>query len=414
MPKAKKLPSGSYRCQAYSHSELVYDKQGNPVLDATGKQKQKRIYKSFTAPTAKEAQYAAAEYQMEKDKRPVRKRPERGNMTLTEAIDKYIESRVVLNRSPTTIQDYRCIQKYGFQDIMDMPLKDFNETILQEAINMEAQRKSNNKTDKTISAKRLRNEWGLVSAVLKKYRGDLEFTPELPTTSERVPELIPAKTILDIVKGTDIELAVLLAAWLSFSMSEIRGLTKTKSIAGDYLRIAEVVVEVGGKPYRKEMAKNQYRNRTHRIPQYIKQLIDNVDGDVLVPLSSRALYHRWVRLLDNNNLPHMTFHDLRHLNASVMALLRIPDKYAQERGGWKSDKVMKKVYMQTFSDERERVDNVIDEYFENIVDPEEPDFDKDKYNAWLKLFDREDNRASKKEFLLFMQHEISHELKKVT
>lgn len=38
----------------------------------------------------------------------------------------------------------------------------------------------------------------------------------------------------------------------------------------------------------------------------------------------------------------MTFHDLRHLNASVMAALRIPDKYAQERGGWKSDKIMKK------------------------------------------------------------------------
>ncbi|MFQ8981969.1 MAG: hypothetical protein ACLR6I_16725 [Waltera sp.] len=25
-----------------------------------------------------------------------------------------------------------------------------------------------------------------------------------------------------------------------------------------------------------------------------------------------------------------------------MAALRIPDKYAQERGGWKSDKIMKK------------------------------------------------------------------------
>ena len=66
----------------------------------------------------------------------------------------------------------------------------------------------------------------------------------------------------------------------------------------------------------------------------------------------------------------MTFHDLRHVNASVMALLRIPDKYAQERGGWKSDKVMKKVYQQTFSDERERVDDVIDQYFEDKMQHE--------------------------------------------
>lgn len=53
-----------------------------------------------------------------------------------------------------------------------------------------------------------------------------------------------------------------------------------------------------------------------------------------------------------------------------MALLRIPDKYAQERGGWKSDNVMKNIYMQTFSEERERVDNVIDSYFENIMQHE--------------------------------------------
>lgn len=97
-----------------------------------------------------------------------------------------------------------------------------------------------------------------------------------------------------------------------------------------------------------------------------------------------------------------------------MALLRVPDKYAQERGGWKSDKVMKKVYMQTFSEEREKVDTVIDSYFENIVEPGEENIDKSKYQAWLTLFDRIDNRESKKEFLIWMQHETQHELKKVT
>jgi len=66
-------------------------------------------------------------------------------------------------------------------------------------------------------------------------------------------------------------------------------------------------------------------------------------------------------------MPHMTFHDLRHINASVMAQLRVPDKYAQERGGWKTDQIMKKVYTHTFSDERIAVDNVMDNFFENIV-----------------------------------------------
>ena len=66
----------------------------------------------------------------------------------------------------------------------------------------------------------------------------------------------------------------------------------------------------------------------------------------------------------------MTFHQLRHLNASIMAVLNIPDKYAQERGGWKTDRVMKKVYTHTFCDERKAVDSIIDNYFSRIVQHE--------------------------------------------
>jgi integrase len=69
--------------------------------------------------------------------------------------------------------------------------------------------------------------------------------------------------------------------------------------------------------------------------------------------------------VEKNELPHMTFHDFRHVNASVMALLRIPDKYAQKRGGWKTDKTMKKVYQQIFSPKRQALDEQIDSYFKS-------------------------------------------------
>ena len=71
-----------------------------------------------------------------------------------------------------------------------------------------------------------------------------------------------------------------------------------------------------------------------------------------------------------NGLPHMTFHDLRHINASVMALLQIPDKYAQERGGWKTDYTMKKVYTHTFSQGRLEADNKVNDYFERSLNLE--------------------------------------------
>ena len=62
----------------------------------------------------------------------------------------------------------------------------------------------------------------------------------------------------------------------------------------------------------------------------------------------------------------MRFHDLRHLNASVMLQLGIPDKYAMERGGWSTNQTLKNVYQHTFSAERQIVDDKIDQFFENI------------------------------------------------
>jgi integrase len=63
---------------------------------------------------------------------------------------------------------------------------------------------------------------------------------------------------------------------------------------------------------------------------------------------------------------HISFHDLRHINASVMAALGIPDLYAMQRGGWSNTATLKQVYQQTFDDERISADDKIDRYFCDI------------------------------------------------
>ena len=94
MPTAKKLPSGSWRCQVFSHSEPICDPSGTPVIDPkTGRQKQKRIYESFTCddPTThgkRKAEALAAEFAERKNHA---KRPE--NYTFNDALTKYIEER---------------------------------------------------------------------------------------------------------------------------------------------------------------------------------------------------------------------------------------------------------------------------------------------------------------------------------
>jgi integrase len=410
MAKAKKLPSGSWRALVYSHSVNELDSNGNIVYDKNGKPKKKRIYESFTSddPTLagkKEAEYLAAEFALNK-----KKKNKPANLTLIEAIDKYITSSDAV-LSPTTIQGYDKIKRNSYQELMDIPLKNITKEMLQIAVNNEAKRpsKRSSKTPKTISPKTVKNSYGLITAVLNRYCPSIDCDVQLPATENKIKELIPPEIIMDIIKGTEIELPVLLAMWLSLSLSEIRGLKKSTSIKDGYLIINEVVVDVNCEPIRKQQAKTFTRIRKHKIPEYIQKLIYNTNTDDLVKMSGHAIYMRFRRLLKKNNLPHMTFHDLRHVNASVMALLRIPDKYAMERGGWKTDEVMKKVYTHTFSKEREIVDEVIDDYFQKMLQVKSENVDIQKYKAWLTLFGKPDNEESMSEFKEFMQHEMQHE-----
>lgn len=345
MAKAKRLPSGNYRARAYSHT------------DPDGK----RHYRSFTAPTKAEAEFLASEFSVNK-----KIESDASRWTLGEAIDKYIElKRPVL--SPTTIQGYEYNRRKCFQSLIPVALDKINSTMLQKAVNEEYQRTTEKRHGK-MSAKSVRNAYGLISSTLKTFMPDRTYNVTLPKVPKKIRRQLPAPDqIYQAVKGTRIELAVLLAMWLSFTESEIRGLTKSRSIDGDYITIRQVMVKIGGADVIKDMGKQESRNRRHRMPKRIRELIDEVDGDVLVPLSPSSILKDFKRCMRQAGLPEITFHDLRHINASVMAMLRIPDVYAQERGGWKTDHIMKSVYTEVFSEERQRVDGIINEYFEEFI-----------------------------------------------
>ena len=116
MAKAKRLPSGSWRCQVYDYT------------DDNGK----RHYESFTADSKKDAEFMAAQFAMEKEQRR-----HMSSNSLRNAIDVYIDTSDAI-LSPTTIQGYRKIQKNAFSDIMELPLKKLTRQSLQDAVNLEA------------------------------------------------------------------------------------------------------------------------------------------------------------------------------------------------------------------------------------------------------------------------------------
>lgn len=369
MPKAQRLASGNYRVRVYTHSTPKYDKNGKVVLNKDGKPVQVKHYESFTGSSRSDVEFEAAQFARNKS---VRKKLV--DMTLREAIDDYIAtSDGVLSAS--TISGYSKIKKYYFPDLMDIKLRALTKDILRRAVNEESKRpvrnhrKDSNGNPRIISPKTIHNAYGLVTAVINQYRPGFDCTITLPALAPKIKELLPPDVIMEVVRGSRIELAALLAMWLSYTESEIRGLTKSKSIDGDYITIRETVLDIDGKPVAREKGKEYFRIRRHHIPPYIKRLIEQTDPaeDRLVPMTGKAMYCCFSRLLKKHGLPHMSFHDLRAVNASVMALLRIPDKYAQERGGWKTDTVMKKVYQTTFSAERVQVDNIMDQYFEEAL-----------------------------------------------
>lgn len=382
MAKAKRLPSGSWRCQVYDYT------------DDNGK----RHYESFTADSKKDAEFMAAQFAMEKEQRR-----HMSSNSLRNAIDVYIDTSDAI-LSPTTIQGYRKIQKNAFSHIMELPLKKLTRQSLQDAVNLEAKRPNAKRKDKApISAKTVHNEYGLITAVLNKYIPSLDCTVRLPQVETHIKDLPLPDEIYAAVKGSEVELAVMLAMWLSFSMSEVRGLTKTKSIRGNYLVVEEVVVDVDNQSIVKRKGKTKTRTRMHRMPAYIQELISRTDPqeDRLVPMTRSQVYFRFTRLIEKAGLKPMTYHDLRHVNASVMALLQVPDKYAQERGGWKTDAVMKKVYTHTFGQERQRVDNMIDEYFEEQIGITEPDI-PEGYMAWLRNIGHQDTLELREKYAAFM------------
>jgi len=289
------------------------------------------------------------QYQMGVDRKA------RVGKTVGEAIDEYIASRDGV-LSPTTIQGYQSIRRNNVQELMDVPIKHLAAADIQAAINAEA---------KGRSAKTLRNICGLLVASIKAV--DSTFSPEisLPSRQKHLTTMLNPSQVFALVKGNAIELPVLLAMWMGLSMSEIRGIDH-KSIRDGVLTIDKTVVDVNGERVEKAKTKAYDRTRRLKVPEYIMDLISQQDGEgYLINLSGKAIYKRWITLQRNAGYePQMRFHDLRHLNASVMLALGVPDKYAMERGGWSTPSVMQSVYQHTFSAERERVDELIDEYFQ--------------------------------------------------
>lgn len=336
MATAKKLPSERWRVR-------VYDKRTKST-------------KSFTADTKRQAEHMADVW-LESRRREIPK-----TATVKSVVQQYIDERKGI-LSPASIDKYQRILDTQIGDeLKDMPLVKLKEKNVKDEIS---------RLSAKYSPKSVKCAAGLVLPIIRKQRPDLDLDDiTLPKVYKKQKVYPDPNKIIEAFKGDRMELEVLLGLCYGLRKEEIRGI-KPEDIKDGILTINRVIIDVDKKAVVREgAAKTQNSMRKLRLSKYVLDLIAQRSGEFVCCHSGHAIYMHFARKMEKLGYKGVTFHDLRHINASVMLFLGVPTKYAQERGGWATDYTLKQVYQSTFSEQRDKFDTVIDRYFEDIYTDE--------------------------------------------
>lgn len=359
MATAKKLPSGSWRCQVFSHYEPVFSSDGDPVIDSkTGKQRQKRIYESFTCddpgPRGKrKAEAMAAAYAVEKEQ----KIEYAYSMTFGEALEKYITERSSV-LSPASIRKYRSMQRSCMLPLKDYKLRDITQSIVQQTINTASASKS---------PKSVRDMNGLITAVIGRFAPDIHLKTVLPSKRRSdiyIPTDADIKKLLKIVRDTDMELPIMLAAFGAMRRGEICALSKS-DFSGNIAHISKTMVYNEKSEWIIKSPKTYAGDRYVPLPAFVVKKFQALPFDN-IDMTPSILTNRFCSILRRSGLPHFRFHDLRHYNASIQHAIGVPDAYIMNIGGWGNDAVLKSVYRHALPDVQKQMGNKTIKYFESM------------------------------------------------
>lgn len=333
MASAKKLPSGNWRVRLLTYTD----------------ENKKKHYKSFTAPTKKEAEMLALTYIAECE--------EEENLTVYDAVKGYIDSRSSVI-APSTLREYTRSLNYDFESIKNEHINDLTQESVQIFINELAR----DKKSKTVH-----NIHGLLSATLKMYRPTFKLNTRLPQKEVRdayIPTDADIKIILENSKDDiDLHRAILLAAFGPLRRSEICGL-KAEDFKGNVIHVKRAMVR-GDNDWVIKLTKTNAGDRRITLPDFVVDEFKGLKGFV-VHINPSMISDRFIDLVAQSDVEHFTFHSLRHYCASRLHSMNMPDAYIMERGGWESDSVLKQIYRHALSDKSSEINNSINDKLQKI------------------------------------------------
>ena len=212
---------------------------------------------------------------------------------------------------------------------------------------------------------------------------------EVPKNKKYKNEIYNAedmKKLLEKSRETSLELPIILASGLGLRISEILGLTWNNIDFNDFtITIDKITVRDKGQVILKE-PKTESSIRTISAPKEIILMLKQLKKDRLAaklrgekshrelifydknlnPVAQDVLSKKFRYFLQENNLKHIRFHDLRHSHVTMLIDAKVPIKVISERVGHSNVNTTLNIYSHALREmDQEASDKISDTLFNN-------------------------------------------------
>ena len=214
---------------------------------------------------------------------------------------------------------------------------------------------------------------------------------EVPKNKKYKNEIYNAedmKKLLEKSRETSLELPIILASGLGLRISEILGLTWNNIDFNDFtITIDKITVRDKGQVILKE-PKTESSIRTISAPKEIILMLKQLKKDRLAaklrgekshrelifydknlnPVAQDVLSKKFRYFLQENNLKHIRFHDLRHSHVTMLIDAKVPIKVISERVGHSNVNTTLNIYSHALREmDQEASDKISDTLFNNEI-----------------------------------------------
>ena len=354
MATAKKLPSGSWRIQPCK-----------TLADGT------KLRTSITAPTKKEAELLAIQWQVEQEQHSSE------NLTLGDALDEYLKTLEKTGSSPTTLREYKSRRKTAFPLLENCMVRKITPAMIQKNID---------KRLETVSLKTVRNDFYFLRPVLALYAPDLPLNRIKLGRQQKRKKIhmkeswkyeIPRQCAAMFGKQ-DFYLYILFMIFAGLRPSEAYGLTwadisptpTTRLWQGEqfevgYITVNKATVRTDDNGFATKAPKTHAGVRTFELDwSFFAELYAarprGANSEKIFHQNPYCNHRKWRNLQKAMGLPtELRQYDLRHYYATDVAYSGASEEELMERMGHSTAAFSHSVYVEIFEERQNALNAVL-------------------------------------------------------